>query len=425
MSKKYLFLSLCFLVGFLQVKALDFYLAGSCNDWKPNLENYKFSEEDGVYTLSLTSLGGDFKITTPGWEHQYGCKTPVKYGETVKAIESNNSYNITLPDNPAHNVLITFDYKNLTLKFDILPTLFLVGDFNSWLTLPKYQFTLQEGLYVLTTESFTGKFKIICPDYDYSLGNGAKIQQEKETLISLKGGDMSFDGGNSSMIRITVTQSSLLSTEDEEETEVNPDDPQEQPGEDMDDKTEEFEPDQGDNKEEDSKDDDSGNETEPSDKDDQGNQEGNGSENNGNGTDNEGGIGNGSNDNAGNTDQDGDKESGGQDIDSGQGGSEQDPGNGDDQNSSGGSNEDVDDSNEPGNGNGGEEIPGETETEGPGDNEESTPEGDNTDPGGVSIIEEDELQPVYYDLRGFKVENPSRGLFIRKTGTKTEKIYLP
>lgn len=43
---------------------------------------------------------------------------------------------------------------------------------------------------------------------------------------------------------------------------------------------------------------------------------------------------------------------------------------------------------------------------------------------GVAAVDANESAPVYYNLQGVRVENPSTGLYIVRKGTKTEKIIL-
>lgn len=45
-------------------------------------------------------------------------------------------------------------------------------------------------------------------------------------------------------------------------------------------------------------------------------------------------------------------------------------------------------------------------------------------PTGVEGIREDEVDPVYFNLQGVVVKNPSKGIFIKVTPNKREKVYL-
>ena len=40
-------------------------------------------------------------------------------------------------------------------------------------------------------------------------------------------------------------------------------------------------------------------------------------------------------------------------------------------------------------------------------------------------LTEEEINPEYYTLQGQRVEQPRQGIYIRKTGQRTERIYIP
>ena len=203
------------LIGLQAVAANpDFYLAGSCNDWKPNLPDYKFTENEGVYTLYLETLTGDFKITTGDWGQQYGCASKIEYGKTLDCVQSGNGYNITLPEDPAYNVVITFDYNpaTKTINIDKVPALYLTGDFNGWTIMSKYMFEYKNGLYTLSVPDFSGDFKVVTVDNDKIFGNGQFIPEGSETLISENGDKMSFENAMSgkNVVTLTINPDSLL-----------------------------------------------------------------------------------------------------------------------------------------------------------------------------------------------------------------------
>lgn len=203
----------------------DFYLAGSCNGWTPNSPDYKFTQDNGVYTLNLPVLTDDFKITTSDWGIQYGCASRISYGKEFPVVQSDNAYNITLPDNPAKGVVITFDYNKKTIRFDIANPLFLVGDFNDWLILPDYEFRFTDGLYVLSVPAFSGKFKIASPNSGKYYGTGATLQLDSEMNLSENGGHMEIADNpvKTKMIRIIVNpDAEPLPDPDPEET-LDPD----------------------------------------------------------------------------------------------------------------------------------------------------------------------------------------------------------
>lgn len=141
--------------------APDYYLTGEFNGWKPNLEAYKFSQSGSVYTLSLSSLKGEFKITTANWEHQYGAGRTLEPGYVYPLTESGNGYNMKIAESVNGPVKITFYTENMTVRIDTPTRLFLTGEFNGWLVAPAYEFIEKNGLFELRTDHFSGNFRIV------------------------------------------------------------------------------------------------------------------------------------------------------------------------------------------------------------------------------------------------------------------------
>ncbi|MCH5225847.1 MAG: starch-binding protein [Muribaculaceae bacterium] len=109
------------------------------------------------------------------------------------------------------------------------------------------------------------------------------------------------------------------------------------------------------------------------------------------------------------------------------GGSTTEPGQGDetnpdDQNPGGGSTTD------PGQGDDskpGDQNPGGDPTTPPADDDDQNePELPSQDPDAIEGIQADEAQPVFFNLNGLKVENPSNGIFIKVTGNKRQKVVI-
>ena len=107
--------------------ATSFYLTGTFNGWKPDQSQYQFKESNGIYTLKVSSLTGDFKVTTSDWSQQFGCDSPIEYGKTYKCVRASNGHNMILSEGTANNILITFDLANQTVRVDGNATLYLVG----------------------------------------------------------------------------------------------------------------------------------------------------------------------------------------------------------------------------------------------------------------------------------------------------------
>lgn len=341
----------------------DFYLTGSFNGWKPDQASSKFRESGGVYTLFMPSLSGDFKITTSNWELQYGCASKIKYGEAYPVVQSNDSYNIELPDNPAKDVFITFDYNKKTIKFEIITGLYLVGDCNDWIPTALYQFTYKDGLYTLSTPVFSGKFKIVTSDGKRSFGAGKALSLGAETVMPENGGNMSIDASNlpSGIFVITINPESLLAAEPEQPSEpTEPSEPEqpEEPGDQPSDPSEPAEP------------------SEPEQPEDPGDQPSDPSD-------------------PSDPEEPSDPAEPEQPADPGD--QPTDP-------------SDPSDSEEP------------SQPEEPSDPSDPSDEENNAVD---AITIDEEALARYYNLSGFPVAHPSGGLFIKVTPSKTEKIFIP
>ncbi|MCM1369107.1 MAG: hypothetical protein NC204_01915 [Candidatus Amulumruptor caecigallinarius] len=96
----------------------DLYLRGAItgSDW-PAVEDYRFAiASEGVYTLSIPKLAGEFKIATSTWGSQYSTKnTNMVPGETYTVETYDNIANMGLAKD-ATDVTLTLDTKANTLK---------------------------------------------------------------------------------------------------------------------------------------------------------------------------------------------------------------------------------------------------------------------------------------------------------------------
>lgn len=376
----------------LSLQAKDFYLTGAFNGWQPAQEAYKFKENNGVYTLFVKSIAGELKITTSKWEEQFGCASKISYGNTYNAQQSDNGYNISLPDSPAKNITITFDYNKKTLRFDKEEVFYLVGDFNNWLKLPAYAFSKEGDVYRLHSKSFKGKFKIVSDNENYSFSSGKEVTLNGEQLMTSQGVEMSFAGSsanNGNILIVFNPNSNLSETPSGEEGTEN-----------------QVPEDNGNN---DDVIEDEGNQSDPDTPDSSVTPDD--EENNENTVPD---IGDNSDD--ANTDLEEEEPSGPSDHDPG-----------------------VDEG-----GNSGEEQPSlpednegniEDEDPAPGDNSqqpedegsENDPETENPDIEDAAIDAiylEGNYTIEYFTLQGRKVINPSNGVFIRKQGNKTDKVII-
>lgn len=185
------------------------YLAGTINNWASDNASYRFTENGGIYTLTVPRLSGEFKIVTKDWSLQFGCDSKIEYGHEYSCFHTSNGSNISLVDNVGIDVVLTFDLENMILTADGVPTLYLVGDFNNWTVSPLYAFGYDNGVYTLKTSDFNGAFKVVTADNSLQFGThfGFNLDLGREYALMDSGADMTFGGLTSraaSRVKITV-----------------------------------------------------------------------------------------------------------------------------------------------------------------------------------------------------------------------------
>ena len=186
-----LFLAMTAMVA---VHATDYYFAGEASGWSEKNEAFKFVEVDGVLTLEVADLYGEFKVTEDGkWHPQHGAaaagegvamNTPYTL---VKCIDTDEEEG----DAPANAAILMPEnsgfekprYKNAKLTLDVSkpnaivinlvagtlydyaagPTTYqIVGAFtNNWSTTDAIQFEDVEGVLTAVVPDLSGTFKII------------------------------------------------------------------------------------------------------------------------------------------------------------------------------------------------------------------------------------------------------------------------
>ena len=119
------------MTAFVAVHATDYYYAGEASGWSSNNESFKFVEVDGVLTLEVADLYGEFKVTeNGGWHPQHGAaaagegvalNTPYTL---VKCIDTQEKPEADAPANAA--ILMPEDsgfekprYKDAKLTLDV------------------------------------------------------------------------------------------------------------------------------------------------------------------------------------------------------------------------------------------------------------------------------------------------------------------
>ena len=182
------------MTAMVAVHATDYYFAGEASGWSEKNEAFKFVEVDGVLTLEVADLYGEFKVTEDGkWHPQHGAaaagegvamNTPYTL---VKCIDTDEEEG----DAPANAAILMPEnsgfekprYKNAKLTLDVSkpnaivinlvagtlydyaagPTTYqIVGAFtNNWSTTDAIQFEDVEGVLTAVVPDLSGTFKII------------------------------------------------------------------------------------------------------------------------------------------------------------------------------------------------------------------------------------------------------------------------
>lgn len=110
------------LLAALSINATDYYFAGDASGWSEKNESFKFVEENGVLTLHVADLYGEFKIVENAtWHPQHGGA----YEGEVAKVEFNKPYTLTKeldgkgdPKNVAFDLAENYRYKDATLTLD-------------------------------------------------------------------------------------------------------------------------------------------------------------------------------------------------------------------------------------------------------------------------------------------------------------------
>lgn len=183
------------LTAMVAVHATDYYFAGEASGWSNNNEAFKFVEVDGVLTLEVADLYGEFKLAeNGGWHPQHGAaaagegvalNTPytlVKCIDTPETPEADAPANaaILMPENSGFekprykDAMLTLDVSNpdaivINLVAGTLydyaagPTTYqIVGAFtNNWNLADAIQFEDVNGVLTAVVPDLSGTFKIV------------------------------------------------------------------------------------------------------------------------------------------------------------------------------------------------------------------------------------------------------------------------
>lgn len=91
------------------------YLRGTLNEWNSYTDAHKFTYADGIFSLSLPSLTGEFKVGDANWGDQFGFECPIEGTAKQYITQSENNFyledtltDVTIRLNPQTKV-ITID----------------------------------------------------------------------------------------------------------------------------------------------------------------------------------------------------------------------------------------------------------------------------------------------------------------------------
>ena len=177
------------LMAAMAINATDYYFVGAANGWSNNNDAWKFTDVNGVLTLEVADLYGEFKVTeNGGWHPQHGAAAAgegVALNGSYKLVKCDDSQGEA--DAPANaSILIPQEgdwrYKDAKLTLDasnpnalvislVAGTLYdhsaapktyqIVGAFNNWNAGEAPSFEEVNGVLTVTIADLSGTFKII------------------------------------------------------------------------------------------------------------------------------------------------------------------------------------------------------------------------------------------------------------------------
>jgi hypothetical protein len=224
--KKFYFFMLA-LIATLAVSAENptLYLRGSINEWAAS-DDYKFTENDGVYTLTADELSGTFKIATSDWSTGYGGASDIVAGETYTLSTSGGDCNFK---DAVKNATLTFTLSTGELKVEGADAvaqydLYLLGSLNDWTASDAYKFSTDDYVvYTLEAENVVNGdygFQIAASDWAVRY-NVESIELGYDTYTVVKGKEygMKFATEPEGKVRFTLdTQALTLKIEEVVET---------------------------------------------------------------------------------------------------------------------------------------------------------------------------------------------------------------
>lgn len=194
MKKLLLSLAACAMAITASAANPTLYLRGAINNWGTSAQ---FTESNGVYTITMPKLSGEFKVADGTWgDYNFGAaagKNVVSL-DTPVTLEKGSNTNLTTGANTFTDVTVTFTLSDLTLvvkgasQANDYTCVYLVGDFGSGWSEENtnYPLNLKAG----TTNTYEGT---------YTLSNATNYFKMKAgSLVYGTGGDdITVQMGNS------------------------------------------------------------------------------------------------------------------------------------------------------------------------------------------------------------------------------------
>lgn len=209
MVKKLLIAFIAVLASTLAATAAnpELYLRGEwTNDSWAATENNKMKESNGVYTITVPTLSGKFKIADAKWE--YNVSTGNTYMSLGKVYNCGSGENMGVTGTFT-NATVTYYYeKQLVLITDNTHQLklYLSGEnFGKWEYDEQYKMTENNGIYTITVPTLSGEFKIFngkwYVDTEKIAGeeNGIDFGTGEESMVTGKPYTSYVEGGNMKM----------------------------------------------------------------------------------------------------------------------------------------------------------------------------------------------------------------------------------
>jgi hypothetical protein len=186
MKKFYFFIVALFAMIAANAENPTLYLRGGISSWNAT-DEYKFTENDGVYTLTVAELSGEFKIADASWSSgaNFGGASDIEIGTAYTLTDGGS--NCTLKESAVANATLTFTLATKELVVTGAAAeknyeLYLLGDLNDWTASEEYKFSTSDyKVYTLSLESLPADKAFQIADntwsvrynvQDYQLGYG-------------------------------------------------------------------------------------------------------------------------------------------------------------------------------------------------------------------------------------------------------------